>query len=77
MTLQRLPRLVAALLAAGTTLTLFSAVVSIAPPQERGELLARAAAPAAKQPQPVLAQASAAAPVTVALAAPGAPASAE
>jgi hypothetical protein len=65
MTTQRLPRLVAALLAAGTTLTLFSAVVSIAPPQERGELLARAAAPATTQP--ALAQASAV-PSTVALA---------
>jgi len=72
MTTQRLPRLVAALLAAGTTLTLFSAVVSIAPPQQRGELLARAAAP-----QPVPAQAGAAAPVTVALAAPAVTAGAE
>jgi hypothetical protein len=51
-------RLIAAVAAAGTTLVLFSAVVSIAPPQERGELLARAAAPAATQP--ALAQASAA-----------------
>jgi hypothetical protein len=77
MTTQRLPRLVAALLAAGTTLMLFSAVVSIAPPQARGELLARAMAPAARQPQPVLAQAAAAASVKVALAAPAGTASAE
>jgi hypothetical protein len=46
---------------------LFSAVVSIAPPQERAELLARAAAPRT-QPAAVLAQASA--PVAVAQAAP-------
>jgi len=70
-------RLIAAVAAAGTTLTLFSVVVSIAPPQERGELLARAAAPAAKQPQPVLAQAGAVTPVTVALAASTLSASAE
>lgn len=67
MNAQRPHRIVAAALAACTTLVLFNAVVSIAPSQERGELLARAAAPRT-QPAPVLAQASA--PLAVAQAAP-------
>ena len=67
MNTHRLPRIVAAALAACTTLVLFSAVVSIAPPQERGELLVRAAAPAA---QPALVLVQAPAPVAVAQAAP-------
>lgn len=60
----RLHRTVAAALAACTTLVLFSAVVSIAPPQERGELLARTAAPDAGQAR-ALAQAPAHVPTQV------------
>lgn len=67
MNTRRPHRFVAAALAACTTLALFTAVVSIAPQHERGELLAKAAAPGA-QPAPVLAQAPA--PVAIALAMP-------
>lgn len=61
MNTHHLHRAVAAALAACTTLVLFTAVVSIAPPQQRGELLARAAAPVT-QPAPLRAPA----PLTVA-----------
>jgi hypothetical protein len=56
MNTHRLHRTVAAALAACTSLVLFTAVVSIAPAHERGELLARAAVPSA-QPAPAMAQA--------------------
>lgn len=67
MNTHRLHRTAAAALAACTTLVLFTAVVSIAPQHERGELLARAAAPAA-QPAPALARTPA--PVVMAWVAP-------